>query len=237
MSDIQKQTFDSQAIQKKIYTMFNDTEWQSKLKMFMLSSDFKDIIDNLIEEVSNDRRFTPPLKVAFNGIINCPYDKLKVVMIGQDPYPKLGVADGIAFSCSFNEKPQPSLKMFHAALKDYIPDYEPFNDLTPWVDQGILMLNTAFTTQIGKPGTHQKIWQNFTAEILNHLSKAKPDLIYVFFGKKAQEWEDFVPSTATKITVVHPAAAVYTGGVWNHKDVFPKISAAVKEKFDYDIEW
>jgi len=237
MPDIQKQTFDSQAIQRKLYSKFNDTEWQNKLKMFMLSSDFKDIIDQLISEVEAGRRFTPPLKLAFNGIINCPYDDLKVVMIGQDPYPKLGVADGIAFSCSFNDIPQPSLRMFHNALKDYDPDYQPFTDLTPWVDQGILMLNTAFTTEIGKPGTHQKIWQNFTAEILNHLSKAKPDLVYVFFGKKAQEWSDFVPDSATKFYVSHPASAVYSGGIWKHDDVFPKVKKAVKEIFDFEIEW
>lgn len=237
MSHIQKETVDTQAIQHKLYQRFAGTEWQNKLKMFMLSSDFKDIIDNLANEVAQGRRFTPPLKEAFNGIIKCPYDSLKVVMIGQDPYPKLGVADGIAFSCSHNEIPQPSLRMFHLALKDFDPDYEPFTDLTPWVDQGILMLNTALTTEIGKPGTHQKIWQNFTAEILNHLSKAKPNLVYVFFGKKAQEWEDFVPSNAVKIKVAHPAAAVYTGGVWNHNNVFPDISKAVKEIFDYDIEW
>lgn len=224
-------------VQNYLYNRFNDTIWQSKLKMFILSSDFTDILNSLVNEVENDRRFTPAVKDVFEGVIQCPYDDLKVVMIGQDPYPQLGVADGIAFSCSKTGVAQPSLRMITAALLSSFPDYQEKTDLSVWSKQGILMLNSAFTTQINKPATHYDIWKPFMGYLLDHLSKEKPNLVYVFFGKKAQEWYDYVGEEAIKIKVSHPASATYSGNVWNHDNVFLKVQEAVQERFGYSIKW
>ncbi len=228
---------DIDKVQSYLYNRFNDNTWQNKLRMFILSSEFRSILESLVSEVENDRRFTPQVKDVFNGIIQCPYEDLKLVVIGQDPYPQIGVADGIAFSCSKGPGIQHSLRMINQAIKDDFPDYQDKTDLSVWSQQGILMLNTAFTTEIGKPGTHYAIWEPFMSYLLDHIANAKPNLVYLFLGKKAQEWADSVGDDAIKIMTSHPASAAYTGNKWNHNNVFLKASEAVKERFDYTIKW
>ena len=87
-------------IKQKMFNKLEDSGWQRVFKSYIFSSDFEDSIKKLHTFVSQDKRFTPPLKDIFRAFEECPYKDLKVVMIGQDPYSQLGVADGIAFSCS-----------------------------------------------------------------------------------------------------------------------------------------
>ena len=96
---------------------------------------------------NNGQRFTPVLKDVFRAFEECPYDELKVVMVGQDPYPTINVADGIAFSCSKSEKEQPSLRFILDEVQKLYPDgYQRPLDLAKWSNQGILLMNTAFKT-------------------------------------------------------------------------------------------
>ena len=97
-------------IKLKLFDKLKPSGWDSVFKSFIFSPDFDDILQKLYNLSQDDKRFTPPLKQVFRAFEECPYDKLKVIIIGQDPYPQLGVADGIAFSCSNTDKLQPSLK-------------------------------------------------------------------------------------------------------------------------------
>ena len=87
-------------IQEKLYEKLKASQWGNKLKMFVLSKDFENILMTLYNDSQNDKRFTPTLKQLFRAFEECPYDQLKVVVVNEDPYPKANVADGIAFSCS-----------------------------------------------------------------------------------------------------------------------------------------
>jgi uracil-DNA glycosylase len=231
---------DLQEIKQKMFTKLEPSGWDRVFKSFIFSGDFDEILTRLYTLSQADKRFTPPLKQVFRAFEECPYDKLKVVFIGQDPYPGLGHADGISFSCSNTGKAQPSLRFIleevnrtvyngHVASEDV--------DLTRWSNQGILMLNTALTTEVGKIGKHYDIWQKFTAYLLDWLNSYNPGLIYVYMGKKAEEWSDFTTNTDYKFMVKHPASAAYNGSKWDSDNLFIKISTVVTNTTGEIITW
>ena len=141
-------------IQSKLYEKLKPSGWGDKLKLFLLSKDFEQILTHLYNESQDGRKFTPVLKDLFRAFEECPYNNLKIVIIGQDPYPQAGVADGISFSCSHTGKVQPSLRYIFKEIEETVyPDgmtWDP--DLKRWSNQGILMLNTAMTCEIGNIG-------------------------------------------------------------------------------------
>lgn len=228
-------------VKNKLYLKLKDSGWGDKLKTFILSQDFDDILNKLVKEVEIGKRFTPPIKQMFSAFDKCNYSDLKVVIVGQDPYPYLGVADGMAFSCSNENKPQASLRyILKAVNKTVYPNEEYHNnpDLSHWAEQGILLLNTSLTTEIGKIGKHYDIWQPFIAFLIDMLNAFNPGLVYVFMGKKAAELIDDVSNNNHKLVCTHPASAAYKAlEEWDCNDIFNKTSKLVKDHYNYDIKW
>ena len=214
-------------IKQKMFAKLEPSGWDKVFKSFIFSSEFTDILSKLYELSVADKRFTPTLKQLFRAFEECPYDDLKVVFIGQDPYPQIGVADGISFSCGNTNKVQPSLRYIFGEIERTVyqefPSYQD-PDLSRWSKQGILMLNTALTVEVGKIGSHYDIWKPFTAYLLDWLNTHDSGLVYVYMGKKAEEWSDLTDDNLnTKYFVKHPASAAYSGGKWNSEGVFMKI--------------
>ena len=236
------QTVDLQQIKQKLIEKLQLSGWATKLRGFVMSSDFDKIIETLYNEREAGKRFTPPLKYVFRAFEECPVDQLKVVMVGQDPYPYLGIADGIAFSCSLTQAPQPSLQhIFRALATTVYPDQEQQQDpdLTRWANQGILMLNSALTCQIDKPATHYHIWRDFMVYVLDILTMSNSGLIFCLLGKQAQELESLIPCQHYVITAAHPASASYNNGTWNCNDMFNKINEILKQNngSSHTIQW
>jgi uracil-DNA glycosylase len=231
---------DIEEIKQKLFEKLEPNGWGRILKSFIFSSEFTDILSELYRQSVNNKRFTPTLKQLFRAFEECPYDKLKVVFIGQDPYPQLGVADGISFSCSNTGKLQPSLKYIFAEIERTVyqeyPSYQD-PDLSRWSRQGILMLNTALTVEVGKIGSHYDIWKPFTAYLLDWLNNYNPGLVYVYMGKKAEEWSQLTSDNNHKFTVKHPASAAYSGSKWDSNDIFNKVSKIVKDAYGESITW
>lgn len=234
-------TVDLGEIKHKLYERLRPSGWGDKLKTFIISQDFDKILKQLMLEAKEGQRFTPVLKQVFRAFEECPYKDLKVVIIGQDPYPYAGVADGIAFSCSNDGKVQASLRyMFKEIERTVYPEggyvWDP--DLKRWANQGILVLNTAFTTTIGKVGQHYALWQPFMAFLLDTLMYSNPGLIYVFMGKKAQEWAESIPDNNYKIFTTHPAFAAHTNAEsWDSGDVFNQVSKILMDNNKEKIIW
>src|SRR5258706_195255 len=115
------------------------------MKTFLMSSDMDKILSELLTESQSGKRFTPPLKQVFRAFEECPYNDLKVIMLGQDPYPYTGICDGLAFSCSNTGKVMPSLRYIFKELEEtvYPEGYKWDPDLKRWSNQGILLINTA----------------------------------------------------------------------------------------------
>lgn len=230
-------------ISLKLADLLKISGWHNVLKGFLLSEDFDKIIFALKDQVDNDKRFTPPLKQVFRSFQECPTDDLKVVFIGQDPYPQMNVADGISFSCGNTMKKEASLRYIHNAIaktvyNDKVLAKDLSADLTPWANQGILMLNTSLTTEIGKIGKHFSIWEPFTNYVLDMINSMDKSIIFVFLGKKAQEYEDLISDKHVKLYASHPASAAYQKQQeWDCNDVFNKINEKLIENNQKIIAW
>ena len=214
----------------------NGSGWEHILNPYLDSEDFYKTMQKLIKFVQEDKRFTPKMKDWFKTFTHCKYNDVKVIFIGQDPYPQVGVADGISFSCSYTMKEQPSLRHIFNSLEKQYPGYNRNPDLTRWSEQGVLMLNTALTVEINKIGSHYSLWRSFTEHLLKSISVEKSQLIVVLLGKKAQEWKKYLTNHII-IEVEHPAAAAYKGGVWNDQDLFIRINNTLKNQGKSLVNW
>lgn len=231
---------DIEQIKQKMFDKLEPNGWGKVFKSFIFSSEFEKILTKLWDLSNENSRFAPTLKQVFRAFEECPYDKLQVVIIGQDPYPQLGVADGISFSCSNTNKLQPSLKFILQEVDRTVYNNNVISedlDLKRWSNQGILMLNTALTVEIGKIGSHYDIWKPFTAYLFDYLNNNNSGLIYVYMGKKAEEWSEVINDNNYKFNVKHPASAAYNGSKWDSNDIFNKISKLVKENNGNNIIW
>ena len=227
-------------IKQKLFNKLEPSGWGRVFKSFIFSGDFDNILMKLHKLSQEGKRFSPTLKQLFRAFEECPYDKLQVVIVGQDPYPQLGVADGISFSCSNTGKVQPSLRYIFEEIERTVYQEFPSHqdpDLTRWSNQGILMLNTALTVEVDKIGSHYDIWRPFTTYLLDWLNNYNPGLVYVYMGKKAEEWSEMTSSNNHKFMVKHPASAAYSGGKWDCNDVFNKVSEIVKNNNGNVIKW
>jgi len=217
----------------KIKEKVSSSDWAPILNPWLDSTDHYNVVKALKSANESGVRFTPRYGDAYNAFLHCPVDQLKVVMIGQDPYPQPDVADGIAFSCSKKGKPEASLRYIFKALDT--PDADP--DLRRWADQGVLLLNTAMTVEVNNVGSHYDMWKPFMSSLLTEISNLRPDIIVVGLGKKAQEWLSYFPF-ATKLEVSHPASAAYRkGGTWDHQNVFNRINEYLTWQGKDLIKW
>ena len=139
-------------------------------------------------------------------------------------------------------KPQPSLKNMFEAIEETVFQGYPTHqnpDLTRWANQGILMLNSALTTQMDKVGTHYHIWQDFIMYVLDMLSLTNSGLIFMLFGAKAQELESVIGQNHYILKASHPASAAYTKTTWDCNDVFNKANEILAKNNgpQYKIDW
>ena len=185
----------------------------------------------------------PAQNNVFKAFEVCPYDKLKVVMLGQDPYPQKGVATGILFGNkegTRDEDLSPSLQIVkEAAINFEIPHnciiFDP--TLESWAKQGILMINSALTVEMNKIGSHVMLWRPFIASLLKKLSENKTGIIYVLFGKQAQTFKPYINKQFNIVLEEnHPAYFARIGERMPHT-VFEQISKLTKEMYGTPITW
>tara|TARA_Y100000741_G_C18250049_1_gene556978 strand:+ start:25 stop:687 length:663 start_codon:yes stop_codon:yes gene_type:complete len=164
-----------------------EESWNNVLEKFFN----KDYFKLLVEKVRNEYKFNtiyPKGGKIFNAFNLCPFDSLKVVIIGQDPYHGKGQANGLSFSVEKNIKIPPSLKNIFIELKNNYPEYEYSNgDLTRWANQGVLLLNSILTVRKSEPGSHTNIgWEKFTDFVIKNISSEKSNIVFLLWGKYAQ---------------------------------------------------
>lgn len=154
----------------------------------------------------------PSIKNVFKAFKLCSYNECKVIFIGQDPFPQKGVAQGVLFGNSSNtpeDKLSPSLKVVKESVINFdIPHnlitFDP--TLESWAKQGILMLNSALTTEVGKVGIHTLKWRPFIGSFLKNMSEKNTGIIYVFFGSQAKSLNTYINNNNNyKLFIEHPA--------------------------------
>ena len=213
-----------------------------------LQKDYMKSLSAFLRQERQTKKIYPNSEDVFNCFKKCPLDKLKVVMLGQDPYPgecAYGpVADGLCFSTRDVRTPV-SLGHIHKAIEKSV--YKGFtltldNDLTYLAQQGVLLLNSCLTVEKNAPGSHAgRGWETFVAQIIKETSNQGYPVAYIFFGKQAQGFIQYVePLNADYhkiIRVEHPAYASYAGREWNHEDCFNRVNSFLEKNFNDRIEW
>ena len=175
---------DTKELQQKIYQKLVPSGWGNRLKGFILSEDFKNIIIKLNKSVEAGKRFSPTFKQIFRCFEECPYDNLKVVMLFDKPYSIPKMADGIPISSNLGE--QECMRNMINEIREtmYIDQPGTISDMTFWTKQGVLMLNASLTTELYPGKDHFKIWEPFIVYLLDMLKAYNPGLVYAVLGKE-----------------------------------------------------
>ncbi|XP_069110132.1 LOW QUALITY PROTEIN: uracil-DNA glycosylase-like [Argopecten irradians] len=173
-----------------LYQHLGDNSWRIELETEFTKDYFKEL-EHKLEEDDEDKTF-PPRDLIFHAFNKTPLDKVKVVILGQDPYPTPGNAMGLAFSvprgCGF-EVP-PSLQNIYKLLTNEYPHFKTPNhgDLTAWAKRGVFLLNTVLTFQAkepdSQPDSHSKYgWQTFTDQVISIISEKRAGVVFLLFGE------------------------------------------------------
>ncbi|MAW65453.1 MAG: uracil-DNA glycosylase [Flavobacteriales bacterium] len=167
--------------------------WFVKLKTEFNEPYFKKLILFLNEEILREKVY-PELDNIFEAFNQTPFEKVKVVIIGQDPYHSFRQAHGLSFSVKAGIKIPPSLRNIFKELKsDLNIDLPDSGNLLKWSKEGVLLLNSVLTVKENKPGSHQKKgWEKLTNQTIKSLSKERNHIVFILWGKYAQEKESLI---------------------------------------------
>jgi uracil-DNA glycosylase len=171
-----------------------EISWKSRLKKEFEAEYFLELKKFLITELTSGKKVFPPGNQIFNAFNWTPFDKVKVVIIGQDPYHGAGQANGICFSVADNVSIPPSLKNVFKELSDDLGYPIPqTGNLEKWARQGVLLLNASLTVRENEAGSHQnRGWEQFTNAVIRLLSEEKSGLVFLLWGKFAQQKADII---------------------------------------------
>jgi len=171
----------------------------------------KDYFSNLVQFVKKEYTSTtvfPPGKYIFNAFDQCPYDKVKVVILGQDPYHEPGQAHGLCFSVNDNVQIPPSLVNIYKEIQSDLGLTPPSSgNLQRWATQGVLLLNATLTVRAHQAGSHQnKGWEQFTDAVIHQLATNKEHLVFILWGSYAQRKGEFIDkSKHLVLSSAHPS--------------------------------
>lgn len=202
-------------------------------------SEVKDMQHHAYTDPFGTTQVAPKQEDVFKALSLIDPDHVKVVIIGQDPYPTLGHADGLAFSTQSDKTPKSLQNIFKIIKADYPEAQFPSNSLASWAQQGVLLLNTTLTCDVGEPNSHNHIgWQKLTQGLLQNLV-TKQDIIIVAWGNQAQELTKNLRGQFDLITSSHPSPLSFSRGKQPFKDssCFLKINQKLQEKNQTPINW
>ena len=209
----------------------------------LLKDEFeKPYFSELIQFVKNEYKTTkiyPPGKLIFNAFNLCPFDKVQVVIIGQDPYHGPGQAHGLCFSVNDGVRFPPSLINIFKEIKDDIGTDAPnTGNLTRWAEQGVLLLNATLTVRAHQAGSHQnRGWETFTDAAIRALAEQREHLVFILWGSYAQRKGAFIDrSKHMVLTSAHPSPLSAYNGFFGNKH-FSRANAYLKEHGEQEIAW
>ncbi len=209
----------------------------------VLSPEFKkDYFIRLTDFVRQEYQTTtvyPPGKLIFNAFNLCPYPKVKVVIIGQDPYHGPGQAHGLCFSVNDGVPFPPSLQnIFKEIQSDLGSPIPETGNLTRWAEQGVLMLNATLTVRAHQAGSHQRRgWEEFTDAAIRALAENREHLVFILWGAYAQKKGAFISRDRHLVlTSVHPSPLSAYHGFFGNKH-FSRANAYLEAHGETPIVW
>ena len=196
-----------------------EESWKEAL-MPEFSKDYFIRLTDFVRKEYHETTVYPPGKLIFNAFNLCPFDKVKVVIIGQDPYHGPGQAHGLCFSVNDGIQPPPSLvNIFKEINNDLGKPIPQSGNLTRWAEQGVLLLNATLTVRAHQAGSHQRRgWEEFTDAVIRKLAEEKKNLVFILWGAYAQKKGAFIDrSKHLVLTSVHPSPLSARSGFFgNH---------------------
>jgi uracil-DNA glycosylase len=213
--------------------------WKEVLKDEFKKPYFRQIVDHLKTEKEQVKTIYPPGPLIFNAFTHTPIDNVKAVILGQDPYHGPGQAMGLSFSVPKGVPPPPSLINIFKELSDDVGIPIPRNgDLTSWADQGVMLLNASLTVRKGEPMSHSKIgWHIFTDCVISTISELKKDVVFLLWGKFAQEKKELIDVKKHHILkAAHPSPLSASQGFFGCQH-FSKTNTYLMKKGIDPIDW
>ncbi len=222
--------------------MNNHKTWETALKKIKSSKSFKETISFVDFEIKKGKEIYPLKENIFNAFKLTDFDKVKVVILGQDPYHgcdnNIIQANGLAFSVNKNVKIPPSLVNIYKEIKTDL-EIKPPNDgdLTYLAKQGVFLLNAVLTVEKSQPNSHKnKGWEEFTDSVIKLLSKEKEHLVFILWGANAQKKSKLIDKKHTILKAPHPSPLSVYRGFWGCKH-FSKTNFALEKNNQSPINW
>lgn len=190
----------------ELFKPLMEEKWVNRLEEYLVSDSMEDTLYS-IKKDKKDSNVFPFFNEWFNAFKYCPWDKVKVVILDQEPYFNKNLANGLAFSTK-NEKLTPSLDNIFKEVKRSIHGDYPYDrstNLKDWAEQGVLLLNTSLTIKEGLPGSHLEKWNRFIKYVLFTLSAYKTGVVYMLWGDHAMKYQHIMGDSNHILTAVHPS--------------------------------
>ena len=216
-----------------------EASWKEQLDDEFSKEYFKDLTQFVKEEYISNECF-PPGTSIFSAFNRTPFDKVKVVIIGQDPYHGLNQANGLCFSVNDGISHPPSLmNIFKEIESDLLIPYPESGNLERWADQGILLLNATLTVRAHEAGSHQKKgWEQFTDNVISILSEKKEKVVFLLWGGFAKKKGAKIDNDKHLVlTCGHPSPLSANRGYWFGNKHFSVTNTYLKEVGKQQISW
>lgn len=215
-----------------------EPSWKAVLNEEFEKAYFKELTDKVRRAYLSSTVYPPP-QLIFNAFKRCPFDAVKVVILGQDPYINQGEAQGLSFSVPDGVRIPPSLQNIYKEIKDDLGVEVPNSgNLERWAEQGVLLLNASLTVQAKQSNSHQGWgWEQFTDAVMQKLSDKKEHLVFLLWGRFAQQKGQLVDwEKHCILEAAHPSPFSAHNGFFGCKH-FSQTNAYLKEHDQKPIEW
>lgn len=215
-----------------------EESWRARLQPEFDKPYFERLTDFVRKEYATGKVY-PPAKLIFNAFDSCPFNKVKVVIIGQDPYHEPGQAHGLCFSVNPGVPFPPSLKNIFKEISDDLSIPEPTDgNLERWASQGVLLLNATLTVRAHQAGSHQgKGWEEFTDSVIHALNDEREHLVFMLWGAYAQRKGEFIDRNRHLVlTSPHPSPLSAHRGFFGNKH-FSRANEYLVQHGESPIKW
>jgi len=216
-----------------------DDSWKDVLKAEFNKPYFLQVATFLRTEKMANKTIYPPGSLIFNAFNTTPFGKVKVVLLGQDPYHGAGQAHGLCFSVQDGVNPPPSLVNIYKELQSDIGIPVPkHGNLTKWAEHGVLLLNASLTVRANEPMSHARIgWSEFTDTVIKKVSDQKKNVVFLLWGKFAQEKQALIDETRHMVLkAAHPSPLSANNGFFGCRHFSKTNEYLVKNGID-PVDW
>ncbi|HEY3972247.1 MAG TPA: uracil-DNA glycosylase [Candidatus Sulfotelmatobacter sp.] len=214
-----------------------EKSWKDALRAELQTPEMAKLWSFVENEYAGRKPIYPPKHEIFAALDRTPFDRVKVVVIGQDPYHRPAQANGLCFSVRKGEKLPPSLRnIFEELRREFDYEIPTSGDLSEWAKQGVLLLNSALTVEERRPGSHRSKWKHFTDKIIEKLAAKPEPLVFILWGRDAQRKAAQI-DTGKHLVLESAHPSPFSCRDFFDKDHFKKANEYLRKNKQEPINW